>query len=137
MLGIKKQESIRYIPMFPPLNFTKNNLPFSPLYHAAQVISQNICGSSNPQTHIHIPGQSPGETKMKESVLTACRGSVLHMKQGSFIVKEREQHMVSTVDRLSSQGSHLLDPWNHNYIFYLFILYLFVFSLISLSLSTT
>jgi hypothetical protein len=66
MLGIKKQESRRYIPMFPPLNFTKNNLPFSPLYNAAQVISQNICGSSNPQTHIHIPGQSPGETKMKE-----------------------------------------------------------------------
>lgn len=74
MLGIKKQESWGYIPTFPPLDFTKNNLPFSPLYNAAQVISRNICGSSNSQTHIHNPGQSPGETKMKESVLTACPG---------------------------------------------------------------
>lgn len=69
---------------------------------------------------------------MKESILSACRGCVLHMKQGSFIVKEREQHMASMasmVDSFEFPRFTPLDPWNQIYI-HILILFLFYICLL-------
>ena len=83
--------------------------------------------------------QALPETKMKESLFAACRGCVLHMKQGSFIVEERDQHMASSLASMAAMVDSFefprftqLDPWNQIYIHILYYSYfIFAFSFIS------